>query len=285
MQIRGDCHTRSSIDLKERFEGSEQMFNEDMKRFFNLFEESTFEGSRAAARKMKKIAKRQTKIDQKFMLIHSLLFLVRSDSEMLSWPNSPLLVLLQFVDPNVLSGDEHEPREEGEMRYTPLHQLADLADYSDYLTHKNQLILAKQLIERGANVNAVAIPEGGTPLHQACYGDNVTNLDFIDLLLENGSDNAQDYLGLTPLMYTTPNAPSVAKFLLSWPTTDINITTRSGASFLGAVQEAIAAYSDKVARPRNPDRVQHQFLLRQWIEIEEMLVERLAADTGIASLE
>jgi hypothetical protein len=68
---------------------------------------STFEESRAAARKMKKIAKRQTKHNQKFLLFHSLRFLVRSsDKEMLSWPNSPLLVMLQFVDPSVLSGDE-----------------------------------------------------------------------------------------------------------------------------------------------------------------------------------
>jgi hypothetical protein len=54
---------------------------------------------------------------------------------MLSWPNSPLLVLLQFVDPNVLIGDE-------ETRVTLLHTLADLADPFDYSTHENQVILA-----------------------------------------------------------------------------------------------------------------------------------------------
>jgi hypothetical protein len=45
---------------------------------------------------------------------------------MLPWPNSPLLVLLQFVDPNVLSGGEHQPLQEGATRATPLHHLADL---------------------------------------------------------------------------------------------------------------------------------------------------------------
>jgi hypothetical protein len=33
--------------------------------------------------------------------------------------------------------------------------MADLADPFDYSTHVNQLILAKQLVEHGANVNAV----------------------------------------------------------------------------------------------------------------------------------
>jgi hypothetical protein len=58
--------------------------------------------------------------------------------------------MLQFVDPNVLTGDEDAPLREGEERVTPLHMLADLADPFDYSTHENQLILAKPLIEYGA---------------------------------------------------------------------------------------------------------------------------------------
>jgi hypothetical protein len=57
-----------------------------------------------------------------------------------------------------------------EVRFTPLHDLADLADPSDYSTHENQLIIAKQLIEHGANVNAVSIPQNRTPLNYACSG-------------------------------------------------------------------------------------------------------------------
>jgi hypothetical protein len=98
--------------------------------------------------------------------------------------NRPLLVLLQCVDPNVLSGDEDAPLQQGETRFTPLHHSADLADPSDYSTHENQLILAKQLIEHGANVNAVSSPQCQTPLHMACFASNVTNLDFVELLLE-----------------------------------------------------------------------------------------------------
>jgi hypothetical protein len=260
--------------LKEEFERQESNLTEDMKRFFKLFEESTFEGSR------ERRAAAQTKRNQKFLLIHSLYLLLRcSKSEMLSWPNSPLLVMLQFVDPNVLSGDE-------ETRVTPLHYLADLADPCDYSIHEKQLILAKQLIEHGANVKAVSIPEGETPLHKACYSGNVTNLDFVELLLEKGADpNAQDHRGMTPLMHTLRGAPGAAKFLLNLPTTDANITTRSGASFLAKVRETVEYFSERVGRPGNPGRVQVQFLFQQWREIEGMLVEKGAADTGITTFE
>jgi hypothetical protein len=45
-------------------------------------------------------------------------------------------------------------------------------------------------------------------------------------------------------------------------------------------------FSDEIARPANPaGRVQHQFWLQQWREIEEMLVERGAHDTRITALE
>jgi hypothetical protein len=274
MQVRTGTHTRRSIDLKDAFEEGKRNLDEDGKRFFKLFQESTLEGSQAAARKMRKIAKRQTKYNQKYMLFLSLHFLARSNSKMLSWPNSPLLVLLQFVDANVLSGPEHESG------FTMLYLLAGLADSSDYSTHKNQLILAKQLIKHGASVNVVSIPEGDTPLHNACNACVVTNLDFVELLLKEGADpNGQDHDGLTPLIFTEKLAPGAAKFLLRWPTTDANITTRSGASFLARVRDNI-----KYFRSNNPERIQNQFTLRQWREIEEILVERGAIDTGITTV-
>jgi hypothetical protein len=247
-----------------------------MKRFFKLFQESTFEGSRAAALEMKKIAKRQTEVNQKVLLFHSLYLLVYSDLEMLSWPNSPLLVLLQLVDPNVLSGDDVS-LEEGEVMETPLCTLVSLADSSDYSTHVNQLILAKQLVEHGANVNAVMIPFGLTPLHRACLAGTVTNLDLVELLLVEGADpNAQDSSGKTPLMCTVEFSPGAANFLLNWPTTtDVNITMRSGPSFLDAVKKILKVFSAKVAMPGNPALIKDQFLLQQWREIKEMLDERV----------
>jgi hypothetical protein len=109
MQVRTDIHTSRSIKLKEGFEYLEGYLDEGQKRFFKLFEESTFEGSQAAVQKMKKFAESQTKYNQEFLLFHSLYCLIHSDNKMLSWPNSPLLVLLQLIDPNLLSGDEDSP--------------------------------------------------------------------------------------------------------------------------------------------------------------------------------
>jgi hypothetical protein len=91
MQIRTVTHTSRQTELKEAFEQGERSLIEDDKLFFRLFEESTFEGSRAATLEMRKIAKRQSNHNQTFLLIHSVRSLLRSDSVMLSWPNSPLL--------------------------------------------------------------------------------------------------------------------------------------------------------------------------------------------------
>jgi hypothetical protein len=278
MQVRDDIHTSHSTDLKERFEREESSLHKDGKLFFKLFQESTFEGSGAAALKMRNIAYQQTEQGQKRLLFHCLRFLARSsNSEKLSWPNSPLLVMLQIVDLNVLIGAEETP-----LQVTPLHSLATLLDPSDPTTHVNQLILAKQLIEHNADVKAVTTPKLRTPLHVACFYRNVTNLDFIELLLKEGADpNAQDHRGLTPLILTAPYAPGAAKFLLNWPTTDIDITTPSGASFLAGIRCDVENLSVRVARPDNPKKVQHQFQLQQWTEIKEMLVQRNAHDTGI----
>jgi hypothetical protein len=283
MQMRDD--DRMSLAIKLKFERGAQRLGEDGKRFFKLFEESTHEGSRAAALEMREIARRQIKHNQRFMLFHSLRFLAHSDSEMLLWPNSPLLALLQFVDPNVLSGNEDAPLQEGETRQTPLHHVSNLADPFDYSTHGNQLILAKQLIEHGANVHAVSNPRGETPLHSACYGGVVTNLDFVELLLEAGADpNSQDHQGLTPLMRTMKLAPGAAKFLLNWSTTDVNITTQSGESFLVRLQTHITTFSNLIARCPG-STVEDKFMLQQWRDVEEMLVERSAADTGMTAIE
>jgi hypothetical protein len=268
MQVRTDSHTHQFHFKNGEFEKRERSFDKDGKRFFKLFQESTFGTSRAAALKMTKIIQRKSKNYQELLLYHSFDLLIQSKSEMLSWPNSPLLVLLQFVDSNVVFDGEATT-------ITPLHHLALLLDPSNYSTHVNQLILAKQLIQQGANVNAVSIPQNTTPLHTACYSGVVTNLDFIELLLEAGSDpNAQHDMGMSPLMVTTKLAPGAAKFMMNWPATNVNIIPRSGESFLVKVRAAITALSIAAAHPGNPEQVQHQFVLQQWREIEEMLVER-----------
>jgi hypothetical protein len=54
-------------------------------------------------------------------------------------------------------------------------------------------------------------------------------------------------------------ANGAAKFLLNWL-----ITTRSGASSLARVRSRITDFFNAIALHDNPDRVQRQFLLRQW---------------------
>jgi hypothetical protein len=110
MQVRDAGHTSQAIQMNERFENERDIIDEDeedLKQFFKLFQESTFEGSWAAALEMRTIAKRQAEFNQKFLLFHSLHFLTRCDCDikMLSWPNSPLLVLLQFVESAVCPED------------------------------------------------------------------------------------------------------------------------------------------------------------------------------------
>jgi hypothetical protein len=52
-------------------------------------------------------------------------------------------------------------------------------------------------------------------------------------------------------------------------TTNVNITAKSGASFLALVREAVKFFADKVALHDNPHQMEHQFLLKQWREIEK----------------
>jgi hypothetical protein len=95
LQVRHDIHESRRIQTKNIFEEREQQsLDEGDKQFFKVFKESTFEGSRAVAQKMRKIAQRQDKITQELLLFHSLRLLTHSKSEMLLWPNSPLLVFL-----------------------------------------------------------------------------------------------------------------------------------------------------------------------------------------------
>lgn len=145
--------------------------------------------------------------------------------------------------------------------------MVDLAARSDYAAHEVQLILAKQLVEHGANVNAVS-SVGRAPLHKACFAGVATNLDLVEFLLEAGADpNAS-------LMFTMKYAPGAAKFLMSWPTTDLKITNRSGESYIDRVRVAVKYFSYQITLRDNPEKVQHQFLLQQWSAIEDMLVER-----------
>ena len=93
-QVRTGGHKRLSITSKELFELGQRILDEDIR--FKL-EESTFERSQAAARKMKKIAKRQDQAQPAVSAVSQLTpfsFSLTINKKQLRWPNSPLFVLL-----------------------------------------------------------------------------------------------------------------------------------------------------------------------------------------------
>jgi hypothetical protein len=71
MQVRDSQHLVNAAKAEEIFREMEHDSCEDGKRFFKLFKESTFEGSKAAARKKKKIINRLTKHKRKALFVHS----------------------------------------------------------------------------------------------------------------------------------------------------------------------------------------------------------------------
>jgi hypothetical protein len=108
-------------------------------------------------------------------------------------------------------------------------------------------------------------------------------LAFIQLLVENGADpNAQDQYGETPFLRTIPYSPAVAKVLLERHSTDVNVTTDKGFSFLAAIR--LYVNSEKLTRFPNsdhPEVVKVRFVLQQWRVIEEIPVEKGAVDRRV----
>jgi hypothetical protein len=90
IQVRADEHVSRSIKLKEGFESNERNLDKDLKRSFKLFQDST--KSRKSGRggaKDEEFAREETTSSPRcFSLFHSLSIPVRSNSQMLSWPNT-----------------------------------------------------------------------------------------------------------------------------------------------------------------------------------------------------
>jgi hypothetical protein len=199
----------------------------------------------------------------------------------LKLPTSPLKVALQFVDASVIIGPGLNM--DDDIGFTPLHCLVQLSDPSKEHMLENQCILAKQLIKAGANVNARAQRglHKSTPLHEACSSHNCTNLDLIQLLLNHGANpNAKNSEGFTPLHYTMGNAPGAAKFLLMYSDKiDPDILTKDGRYFLAMVRDIIAEGTSAARLPHNLDSEKVLFQIKQWEEVEKLLVER-GVDSG-----
>jgi hypothetical protein len=66
MQVQNPEHEGFATKREESFKTTERSFTDNIRQFFKLFTQSTFEGSKAAARKMKKIINRQTNTTRNF---------------------------------------------------------------------------------------------------------------------------------------------------------------------------------------------------------------------------
>jgi hypothetical protein len=97
-----------------------------------------------------------------------------------------------------------------------------------------------------------------------------------------GAQNALSTSGKTPLLLTSSLAPAVAKFLIEWPGTDVNHVGQStGISSLALVRVCINFFTTALERPNFSRMAECRFIRKQWPEIEAMLVEMGANDTGV----
>lgn len=258
----------SIAKLKEAPEG---------RRLWDLFNSTDMSGEAAAA-EMKKILQRLSKPNKRRVMFMSVAILLKSPMKDLKKANSLLTVILRsgYVDPNVFSrGDEGT---------TALHLIAEAcADPKDPLTLENQLVLAQQLLDAGADVNARASKKDFNmiaPLHRACSSNSVTNVDLVKLFLDHGADpNAKDSFGQTPLMCTMSYAVGAAMFLLEYDgpiKVDVNAKDKKGSTILNYVryyQREVSIQCDSPSLSPEEKPVK-EFHLRQLKELEELLLAK-----------
>ena len=168
-----------------------------------------------------------------------------------------------------------------------------MADPDIATSHQVQVILGQQLLDAGANVNAKAGEGLGnvTPLHRACHSATVINLGFIRLLLEHGANpNALSVpQGETPLMHTLENSMPAAVLLLTFPSKvaiDVNVRSSTGSTFLGGVRQSIKKFQQhevilQLGGGSSPEATaKRNFILKQFLQVEALLVEKGAIDNG-----
>ena len=188
---------------------------------------------------MKTIASKMPAND-KIVFLHAMCcLLLHAKPWQVDLPTSPVKILLQVgVDANAIP-------EKGV--YNCLTLLA--AQHSDKETFKkNQVTIARQLIEGGADVNRPSLEDGAgliAPLYFACSSAHCTNLDFIQLLLENGANpNQQTVDGVTPLLHSLEMAVGAAIFVLKFEhpnkvEVDPNVRSKFGETLWSRLAQAL----------------------------------------------
>ena len=212
----------------------------------------------------------------------SLSLAMRVPTSYLYLESSPLLRMLRAgADPSALSSPPpgQPPDDVGA---TALHCLPELADPNSGASHSNVLVLARQLLDAGADVNARAGPGlyRVTPLMRACGSAIATNLDLIDLYLARGADpNLTDAYGQTAAMRSMPFAPAAARKLVLLPSIDLSLRVHSdrnrGQSLIDMVLFGLANISNIGLESDAED--QRHVLQAQLEDLHALISERLSA--------
>ena len=191
--------------------------------------------------------------------------------------SSPIARMLRHgVDPSVLSGPPPSYPSDG-CGSTALHWLAEMSSPHGGVSTENVVVVARQLLDAGADANARAERGLGgiTPLIKACSSAATTNFDLIALYLARGADpNVCDDLGQTAAMHSMYFAVPAAKLLVALPSYDFSVRVHSGKNEGKTLLDTVRWGREHVARISR-DAVTRRVLRDQLGELEALICGRL----------
>ncbi|EJK46902.1 hypothetical protein THAOC_34406, partial [Thalassiosira oceanica] len=177
----------------------------------------------ARAKKMRDLA-RVLISKNKFDAVHQIFYrtmqiMLRDEPWRVEQPYSPILALLQ-------SGLDLSMQEDSSANF--LYSLSQSSSATSTSRNRNQVTIGRQLLEiGGADPNLFCGRGQAFPLFDACYSNQPTNLEFIELLLEHGADRNMECPGGTAIVGAFDMSLDAIKLLITYehancPPIDIN---------------------------------------------------------------
>ena len=205
----------------------------------------------ARAKKMRGLAQvlisqnKAGKVSQIFS--RTMRIMLRDEPWRVGQPYSPLLALLQ-------SGLDLSTQKDSSNNH--LYLLSQESSAASTTRNRNQVIIGRHLLEiGGANPNLFCGRGQAFPLFDACYSNQPTNLEFIELLLEHGADRNMECLGGTAIVGAFDMSLDAIKLLITYehancPSIDINKPSSFKATALDLARMNIVKFTrfrDEVA--------------------------------------